>query len=91
VLYLALVRKPREVLEGPAAAEQAPDGGAAESEPAAEPAEDADTHETDTHETGKPDTGKPDTGKPDAEEQDAEKEEAGEQEKDPAEAGDRSS
>jgi prolipoprotein diacylglyceryl transferase len=81
VLYLALVRKPREVLEGPAAADQAPDGGAAESEPAAEPAEDADTHETGTKETGKPDTGKPD----------AEKEEAGEQEKDPAEAGDRSS
>jgi phosphatidylglycerol---prolipoprotein diacylglyceryl transferase len=42
VLYIALVRKPREVLEGPAAApveEPAPDGAAADSEPSEEKAE----------------------------------------------------
>ena len=57
VLYIALVRKPREVLEGPAAApvEPAPDGSAAGSEPPAEEADekrDAKSEEKDPAEAG---------------------------------------
>jgi prolipoprotein diacylglyceryl transferase len=51
VLYIALVRKPREVLESPAAAEEpAPEGGAADSDPPAEQ-EDGD-REKDAAEVG---------------------------------------
>jgi prolipoprotein diacylglyceryl transferase len=89
VLYIALVRKPREVLEGPAAAEQAPDGSAVESEPSAgvdtekvsavdaekDPAKDAD----DDVETGGETDGEKDPAK-----------DAG-KERDPAEAGERTS
>lgn len=51
VLYIALVRKPREVLEGPAAApveEPAPDGAAVDAEPEPEP------HDEDAENAEKP-------------------------------------
>jgi prolipoprotein diacylglyceryl transferase len=54
VLYIALVRKPREVLEGPAAApveEPVPDGAASGAEPSEEKSESQDAEE---HDAGKP-------------------------------------
>jgi prolipoprotein diacylglyceryl transferase len=54
VLYIALVRKPREVLEGPAAApveEPVPDGAASDAEPSEEKSESQDAEEQDA---GKP-------------------------------------
>jgi prolipoprotein diacylglyceryltransferase len=78
VLYIALVRKPREVPEGPAAAEEAPEPPAvvdtekvSEVDPEKDPAKDADDDvETDVEKDPAKDAGK---------------------EKDPAEAGDRTS
>jgi prolipoprotein diacylglyceryl transferase len=89
VLYIALVRKPREVLEGPAAAEQAPDGSAEESEPPAG----VDTEKTSAVDAEKDAGNHADNDVETDVETDVEKDPAKDagKEKDPAEAGDRTS